>query len=95
MSLKRLVSKYISSAQQAFEVMKFVQTPMTIDPKLVGRVVDYARDYLSDAAYYREKEKFEVSLTSVAYCEGLMDALRLLGAVEFEWPETRKDAEAE
>jgi FAD synthetase len=86
MSLERLVSKYVSSAKQVLERMESVETPMTVDAAHVGRVIDHARDYLNDAEYYREKEKFEVSLTSVAYCEGLLDALRLLGAVKFEWP---------
>jgi hypothetical protein len=92
MSLERLVSKYVSSAKQVLERMEFVKTPLTVDQACVGKVVDYARDYLKDAEYYREKEKFETSLTSVAYCEGLLDALRLLGAVKFEWPGPKKDA---
>jgi len=41
---------------------------------------------LQDAKYYKAHGKLETSLTSVAYCEGLLDALRLLGAVKFEWP---------
>lgn len=40
---------------------------------------------LEDAKYYREKKKLETRLASVAYCEGLLDALRLLGFVEFSW----------
>jgi hypothetical protein len=92
MSLERLVSKYVSSTKRVFESMEVVETPITVDATGVRRVVDYARDYLNDAEYYGEKEKFEVSLTSVAYCEGLLDALRLLGAVKFEWSGPRKDA---
>jgi FAD synthetase len=41
---------------------------------------------LQDAKYYRDNGKLEVSLASVAYCEGLLDALKMLGAVKFEWP---------
>jgi hypothetical protein len=52
--------------------------------------VDASKAYLEDAKYYREKKKFEVSLTSVAYCEGLLDALRMLGVVKFEWPTRKK-----
>jgi hypothetical protein len=92
MNLEKLVSKYVSSAKQVLERMEVVETPMTVDAAHVGRVIDYARDYLNDAEYFREIEKFEVSLTSVAYSEGLLDALRLLGAVKFEWPGPRKDA---
>jgi hypothetical protein len=89
--MEKLVSKYIDSAKHVLESMEVTQTSVTVDAADVTRVVDYAKDYLNDAEYYREKEKFKVSLTSVAYCEGLMDALRLLGAVKFEWPRTRKD----
>jgi hypothetical protein len=32
------------------------------------------------------EKNLETSLTSIAYCEGLLDALKLLGAVKFEWP---------
>jgi hypothetical protein len=91
MSLEKLVSKYVSSAKQALEYIEVVGTPITVDTAGVKRVVDCARDYLMDAEHYREKKKFEVSLTSVAYCEGLLDALRLLGAVKFEWPGPRND----
>ena len=51
-----------------------------------AKVLAWAIDYLEDAKYYKAQGKLETSLTSVAYCEGLLDALRLLGAVNFEWP---------
>jgi hypothetical protein len=89
MSLNALARKYISSAGHVFSHMEITQAPITLDTASVCTVVDFAKAYLKDAEFYREKEKFEVSLTSVAYCEGLLDALRLLGAVRFEWP-TRK-----
>jgi FAD synthetase len=49
-------------------------------------VLRWAVDYLEDAKYYKSQGKLETSLTSVAYCEGLLDALRLIGAVNFKWP---------
>jgi len=90
MNVDKLVSKYIDSAKHVLETVEVTQTSVTVDVAAVNRVVDYAKNYLNDAEYYREKEKLGVSLTSVAYCEGLMDALRLLGAVKFEWPVTGK-----
>lgn len=92
MSSEKLVSKYVSSAKQVLERIEVVENSLTVEVARVERIVSCARDYLMDAEYYKEKEKFEVSLTSVAYCEGLLDALKLLGAVKFEWPETRDDA---
>jgi hypothetical protein len=90
MSLNELASKYISSAEHVFEHIEVAETPITLDRTRVCNVMDFAKAYLKDAEYYREKKKFEVSLTSIAYCEGLLDSLRLLGAVRFEWP-TRKE----
>jgi len=90
MSLEELVSKYIASAERVFCEMKIAEACTNIDVSDVNKVVEFAKAYLEDAKYYRDKKKFEVSLASVAYCEGLLDALKLLGAVKFEWPVKRK-----
>ena len=86
MRMNELASKYISSAEHVLSHMEVAKIPITLDFSHVSNVTDFAKAYLEDARYYREKKKFEVSLTSIAYCEGLLDALRLLGAVRFEWP---------
>ena len=91
MSLERIVSKYIDSAKQVLDMLGLAKMPMIVESRKVEEVVQWARAYLEDAEYYREKEKFEVSLTSVAYCEGLLEALKLLGAVNFEWPTKPKE----
>jgi FAD synthetase len=91
MSAQELVSKYIDSAEQVFHELVMAKTAVNIDVNKAEKVLDWAKAYLEDAKYYREKKKFEVSLISVAYCEGLLDALRLLGAVNFEWPAKVKE----
>ena len=91
MSLDELASKYISSAEQVFTKVAISRDPPSVNAESIRNVVDCARDYLEDARYYMEKKKFEVSLTSVAYCEGLLDALRLLGMVNFKWPTKPKE----
>ena len=90
MSLEELVSKYIGSAERVFSKIEMVESRVNIDMSAVKKVLESAKAYLEDAKYYRDKKKFEVSLTSVAYCEGLLDALKLLGAVKFEWSVKRK-----
>jgi FAD synthetase len=85
-----LVSKYVASAEHALADVKFVENLPSLDVKDIRKVVEAAESYLKDANYYRDIKKFEVSLASVAYCEGLLDALKLLGAVKFEWPVKRK-----
>ena len=87
MSLETLVSKYIGSAEKVLAELQQIRGSLTVDETGVGKVVAYVEAYLADAKYYKAQKRFETSLTSVAYCEGLLDALRLLGAVQFEWPQ--------
>ncbi|MEM2319318.1 MAG: DUF357 domain-containing protein [Candidatus Bathyarchaeia archaeon] len=85
MSLEKLTSKYIASVEHVFAVLEMVENPPSLTLDAVKQVLEHARAYLQDAKYYREEKRFEVSLASVAYCEGLLDALKMLGAVRFEW----------
>jgi hypothetical protein len=86
MTLYELVSKYINSGEHVFKHIEVAEGSIILDLSQIRSVIDFAKAYLEDAKHYREKKKFEVSLTSIAYCEGILDALRLLGAVKFEWP---------
>ena len=86
MSLEALVTKYIGSAEKVLEKMRRTESSFTVDEAGVDEILGYVTAYLEDAKYYKAQKRFETSLTSVAYCEGLLDALRLLGAVKFEWP---------
>ena len=86
MSIEELTAKYIGSAEKVLKELKRSKTPISLSDELVSNVLRWAADYLEDAKYYKDNGKLETSLTSVAYCEGLLDALRLLGAVKFEWP---------
>ena len=85
MNIVPLVSKYIKSAEK---VLKEIQRKeeINITSEDVDNIIKYIEDYLKDAKYYRDQKKFETSLTSIAYCEGLLDALRLMGVVNFDWP---------
>ena len=91
MSLEALTVKYISMAEKVFNELTRTQTPINLTNEMVTAVMSYALDYLEDAKYYKAQGKLETSLTSVAYCEGLLDALRLIGAVNFEWPSNQKE----
>lgn len=86
MSLEALTSKYIDSAEVVLKALQKNRTTINVSEEDTNKVLTWAIDYLEDAKYYKAQGKLETSLTSVAYCEGLLDALRLLGAVEFEWP---------
>jgi FAD synthetase len=86
MSLEALVTKYILSAEKVMKEMQRTKGTLTVTEEHVDNVLGYVAAYLEDAKYYKTEGKLETSLTSIAYCEGLLDALRLLGAVNFEWP---------
>jgi FAD synthetase len=83
--LEEMVTKYISKTERVFGEIRRVSSFMHPNEQKIESVVETAKRYLEDAKYYQKKSKLETSLASVAYCEGLLDALRLLGAVEFSW----------
>ena len=90
MSLEELSSKYIVSAEKVLKEMIRVKGVITVNEESIDIILGYVTSYLADAKYYKAQGKFETSLTSIAYCEGLLEALKLLGAVEFEWPTNTK-----
>lgn len=86
MTLKELTSKYIRNSDRVLSEIKMGQDVVAIDKEKIRGIIENARQYLNDAKYYEERNMLETSLASVAYCEGLLDALHLLGVVEFTWP---------
>ena len=83
--IEELIMKYIKGADRVINEIKEIPENVNLKNEEVETVFDWAKRYLEDAKYYQQKGKLETSLTSVAYCEGLLDALRLLGAVKFSW----------
>jgi FAD synthetase len=90
MSLEALINKYITYADIVLNTLQQNPAPINITREDINNLICYIQDYLADAKYYKTSGKLETSLTSIAYCEGLLDALRLLGAVTFEWPTQTK-----
>ena len=85
MTIEELVDKYIDNTLQVFGQIENSQYKDNVE-----RVLGCAKRYMEDAAYYRDQKRFETALASVAYCEGLLDALRLLEMVKFQWPAENK-----
>jgi len=85
-TLQELTSKYIRNTELVFKELRLAQDVVVIDEGKIKGIVENAKRYLDDSKYYEKANKLETSLASVAYCEGLLDALRLLGVVEFTWP---------
>jgi FAD synthetase len=83
--MRELVLKYIQKTEKAFENLKITQDLLNVDRAQIKEVIAEAERYLTDSKYYLCTGKFETSLASVAYSEGLLDALRILKFVDFSW----------
>ena len=82
MKIKALVDKYIVSVENA---LGEIEQNLSQHDEGTILVMNSARRYLQDAQYFRTKRNFATALASVAYSEGLIDALRLLKLVKFQW----------
>ena len=83
MTLEELTLKYIRNTESVLSDIRVIKDLRQVNRDKVDSVIGTARRYLEDAKYYRGRGKLETGLASVAYCEGLLDALRLLGVVKF------------
>ncbi len=82
---EELARKYIEKTEVVLENLKTLDLICSSDSDSASEVIEEAKRYLRDAKYYLEAKRFETSLASVAYCEGLLDALRMLRCVDFSW----------
>ena len=82
--LDRLVEKYARSCRGALDGLRLRTLPREVGETEVKDLIEEAERYLRDAMYYAP-ERRATALASVCYSEGILDALRLLGLVEFEW----------
>lgn len=48
-------------------------------------VLDLAKRYYDDAEHFSKNGDIETALISLAYSEGLIDGLRIMGHVKFRW----------
>lgn len=87
MTIEELVEKYLKKTQQVFRQIK---EDTSLRDEKATKVLGYAHRYLDDAIYYYDQKRFETALASVAYCEGLLDALKLLEMVELQWSAENK-----
>lgn len=75
------VRKYIDMLAKALKEAKVKAKPS----KEVSEILKLAELYLEDAKHYLGIEDYITSISCVAYAEGLIDSLKMLGLVEFQW----------
>ena len=84
--LARRLEKYIRSTGEVVNEVK-LKPPEDLElRKRVEEVLALARQYYLDSLYYRGRGDQVSSLVCVVYSEGLLDALRILGWADFNWP---------
>lgn len=70
--------KYISSFKNSIKDIKILDLT-------ASKIVSLAIDYLRDSQYYLEKNDCITGLVTISYAEGLLDALRMINAIEMSW----------
>jgi diphthine synthase len=82
--IDRLIEKYTAGCRRVRDEMRLGELPAEVTGEQIKALLDHVDRYLADAEYYRGDKK-PTALTSVAYAEGVLDALKLLGVAEFDW----------
>jgi len=71
---------YLEAIERPLKLAEAVVNPEAI------RIVNYAKRYVADSKYYLETGKPTTALASVAYAEGLLDSLTIMGVADLEKP---------
>ncbi len=81
--------KYIANVETALINLKIQSSDRWQE---IQSVIGYIHNYLSDSIYYlKEKKDVNTALASISYAEGLIDALKLLKIVDFNWNDNKKE----
>ncbi len=67
---------YLGTVEKALKVAE------TIKNRDALRIVEHAKRYVADSRYFLETGKPTTALASVAYAEGLLDSLTILGLAD-------------
>jgi len=83
---ERLAKRYVRNLDHAFDTLAVREAPQRIEEASLRHVLDLAERYHEDAGRFLEAGRHLTSIAAASYAEGLLDALRMLGLVDFEWP---------
>jgi hypothetical protein len=78
--------KYISNFEKALHTSNVIMEKNRIEAAAITKVTDAIHRYLEDARYYLENNRPTTSLASIAYAEGLLDALIFLDLAKPDQP---------
>ena len=69
---------YLTAIERALKLAESISNPEAL------RVVDYAKRYVADSRYFLDTGKPTTALASVAYAEGLLDSLSIMGVADLK-----------
>ena len=72
---------YLGTVEKDLEGTKAGNNPEVL------KVIDYVKRYMADCRYFLETGKPTTALASIAYAEGLLDSLSILGLTQPSRPE--------
>ena len=67
---------YLNTIEKALKLIGGVDNPNVLC------IVDYVKRYVADSKYFLQTGKATTALASVAYAEGLLDSLTILGLAD-------------
>jgi FAD synthetase len=70
--------KYIATLEKALQQQTPLKEDRMVEAANIAKVSDAIDRYLQDARFYLDNGKPTTSLASIAYAEGLLDALKFL-----------------
>jgi len=70
--------KYIATMEKTLQLHNPLQEGIMVDAANIAKVSDAIHRYLQDARFYNTNGKPTTALASIAYAEGLLDALKFL-----------------
>ena len=73
---KERTRTYLVTIERSLKLAETTRNPDAL------RVIDHARRYVADSKYFLETGKPTTALASVAYAEGLLDSLNIIGLIE-------------
>jgi len=79
------LNRYISGVEKVFRDIRLLESSRLVDRGDVAKALDWARNYYEDSRAFRDRGDLVSSLVAVAYCEGILEGLRLLNLVDFKW----------
>lgn len=74
---------YLAAIERSLKLAENTRNPDAL------RVIDYAKRYVADSKYFLETGKPTTALASVAYAEGLLDSLSIIGMTDSKTPTHR------